>query len=245
LIRERIDRLFAEEPEVEAYRARWAETLESLFVKNLENVQGDERDVIFISTVYGKDQAGNFYQRFGPINSEYGHRRLNVLFTRAKKKVVVFTSMAPEDIEDEGRHWGVRVLKGYLRYARDGHVLLQGSGGECESDFEQWVLETLKGSGFDAVPQLGFAGYRIDLAVRHPQKPGTFICGVECDGAAYHSARSVRERDRLRQEVLERLGWNIYRIWSTDWFRNPSLQSKNLIDHLRRLAQNDKGLSAT
>jgi len=240
LIREQVDRLFASDPDAEAYRAKWATGLEALFVKNLENVQGDERDVMFISTVYGKDEAGNFYQRFGPINSEYGHRRLNVLFTRAKKKVVVFTSMTPEDITDDGRHRGVRVLKDYLRYARDGRMLLAtASGGECENEFEQWVLQTLKACGYDGVPQLGFAGYRIDIAVRHPKRPGTFICGIECDGAAYHSARSARERDRLRQEVLENLDWNIYRIWSTDWFRNPSLQTKNLVAHLQRLVASD------
>ncbi len=237
LIREEMDKVFAANPRAEAYRAKWEEGLESFFVKNLENVQGDERDVIFISTVYGPDEQGNMYQRFGPINSEYGHRRLNVLFTRAKKKVVVFTSMKPEDIQEEGKHWGVRVLKGYLRYARDGHGILPEALAEHpENEFEQWVLDILRTHGFDAVPQLGFVGYRIDIAVRNPKHPGTFICGIECDGASYHRARSVRERDRLRQEVLERLGWNIYRIWSTDWFRNPSLQTRKLIDHLKALS---------
>lgn len=239
LIREQLDGLFASEPAAEAYRARWEPELETLFVKNLENVQGDERDVIFISTVYGKDEKGNFYQRFGPINSLYGHRRLNVLFTRAKKKVVVFTSMSPEQIQEENKHWGVRALKAYLQYAKLGYSSLQEAdpgGDACDSEFEEWVLQTLHANGFDAVPQFGFAGYRIDLAVKHPRKPGTFLCGLECDGATYHSARSVRERDRLRQEVLEKLGWKIYRIWSTDWFRNPALQTSNLLGYLKKLA---------
>jgi very-short-patch-repair endonuclease len=239
LIREQMDRLFASDPSAEAYRARWETEIESLFVKNLENVQGDERDVIFISTVYGKDGNGNFYQRFGPINGIYGHRRLNVLFTRAKKRVVVFSSMTPEDIQEEGKHWGVRVLKAYLQYARDGHFIMPSVvriGDACDSEFEEWVLETLRTNGFEAVTQFGFAGYRIDIAVRHPKKPGTFLCGVECDGATYHSARSARDRDRLRQEVLERLGWKIYRIWSTDWFRNTSLQTKNLLEYLNKLS---------
>jgi very-short-patch-repair endonuclease len=237
LIRERMDKTFAENPRAEAYRARWESELESFFVKNLENVQGDERDAIFISTVYGPDQSGNFYQRFGPINSEYGHRRLNVLFTRAKKKVVLFTSMKAEEIEDEGKNWGVRALKGYIQFARDGHATLPDEGSkECDSEFERWVMDSLRASGFQTVPQLGFAGYRIDIAVRHPRHPGIFLCGIECDGAAYHSARSVRERDRLRQEILERLGWCIYRIWSTDWFRNPSLEMLKLVDYLQKLA---------
>ncbi len=228
--------LCAAEPDAETYRARWAIDLESLFIKNLENVQGDERDVIFVSTVYGKDASGNFYQRFGPINSAYGHRRLNVLFTRAKKKLVVFSSMKPEDIQDEGKSWGVRALKGYLQFARSGSwILPTAKPADCDSEFEDWVLRALRANGYEAVPQLGFAGYRLDLAVRHPKHPGTFLCGIECDGATYHSARSVRERDRLRQEVLERLGWSIYRIWSTDWFRNPTLQTRNLIKHLKQL----------
>ena len=236
LIRELIDQLCASEPDAEAYREKWANELESLFIKNLENVQGDERDVIFVSTVYGKDASGNFYQRFGPINSGYGHRRLNVLFTRAKKKMVVFSSMKPEDIQDEGKNWGVRALKGYLQFARSGSwILPTASRVDCDSEFEEWVLQGLQANGYEAVPQLGFAGYRLDLAVRNPKHPGTFLCGIECDGATYHSARSVRERDRLRQEVLERLGWSIYRIWSTDWFRNPTLQTKNLIKHLKQL----------
>jgi very-short-patch-repair endonuclease len=239
LIREQLDSVFASEPAAEAYRAKWEPELESLFVKNLENVQGDERDVIFISTVYGKDENGNFYQRFGPINSLYGHRRLNVLFTRAKKRVVVFTSMFPEQIQEENKNWGVRALKAYLQYAKFGYSFLQDTqpkGDACDSEFEEWVLQTLRTNGFDAVPQFGFAGYQIDLAVKHPRKPGIFLCGLECDGATYHSARSVRERDRLRQEVLERLGWKIYRIWSTDWFRNPALQTSNLLDYLKKTA---------
>ena len=96
-------------------------------------------------TVYGPDLNGNFYQRFGPINSEYGHRRLNVLFTRAKKKVVLFTSMKPEEIQDEGKHWGVRALKGYIQFARDGHLMMAEQGHkECDSEFERWVLELLR-----------------------------------------------------------------------------------------------------
>lgn len=233
-IREELDREVAVDADAAAFVQRWDQTLEALFVKNLENVQGDERDVIFISTVYGKDRNGNFYQRFGPINGIYGHRRLNVLFTRAKKRVTVFTSMVPEEIHEEGKHWGVKVLKGYLQFAREGIAPTTAAGGECESEFERWVLDVLRVHGYEAVPQLGVCGYRIDIAVRDPDRPGVFLCGVECDGATYHSARCVRERDRLRQEILERHGWNLYRIWSTDWFRNPRLQTRQLLDYLQR-----------
>ncbi|HEU5232236.1 MAG TPA: DUF4011 domain-containing protein [Terriglobales bacterium] len=235
-IRELLDKEIATDPEATAYAQEWNGKLEEYFVKNLENVQGDERDAIFISTVYGKDENGNFYQRFGPINGIYGHRRLNVLFSRAKKKVTVFTSMSPEDIQDEGKHRGVGVLKRYLQYARDGMVVnATPTGEECDSDFERWVLQVLQAHGYEAVPQVGVCGYRIDIAVRHPAKPGVFLCGIECDGATYHSARSVRERDRLRQEILERYKWKLYRIWSTDWFRNPNLQTKQLLRYLEQL----------
>jgi very-short-patch-repair endonuclease len=234
-IREQLDRECASDESAAAYVQKWEPTLESVFVKNLENVQGDERDVIFISTVYGKDRSGKFYQRFGPINGIYGHRRLNVLFTRAKKKVTVFTSMIPEEIQEEGKQRGVKVLKGYLQFARDGFVAIPTAQGECESEFEEWVLQVLSAHGYEGVPQVGVCGYRIDIAIRHPAKPSIYLCGVECDGATYHSARSVRERDRLRQEILEKYGWKLYRIWSTDWFRNPSLQTKQLLKYLEQL----------
>ena len=235
-MREGLDREIALNTQAAAFVQNWEPTLEPFFVKNLENVQGDERDVIFISTVYGKDRNGNFYQRYGPINSAYGHRRLNVLFTRAKKRIKVFTSMSPQDIQDEGKHRGVKVLKEYLQFARDGFsVNMNGIGGECESEFEHWVLQVLRSYGYEGVPQVGVCGYRIDIAVRHPGKPGVFLCGIECDSAAKHSARSVRERDRLRDEILEKYGWRIYRIWSTDWFRDPSYQTSQLLGYLLEL----------
>ena len=237
LITELMDRLYASYPEAECYRARWAETSEPIFVKNLETVQGHERDAIFISTVYGKDAAGNFYQRLGPINGIYGFRRLNVLFTRAKQQIRIFTSMSSSDIRvDKTTKRGVEVLKNYLQFAKSGLLDFgQSSGRDPDSDFERWFAERLESKGFEVVPQLGVAGYFIDLAVRNPDKPGSFLLGLECDGATYHSAKSARDRDRLRQEILERLGWKIYRIWSTDWFRNPSMEFEKLFTVLQEL----------
>jgi very-short-patch-repair endonuclease len=237
LIQKMMDELFATNVEAEAYRLRWENSLEAVFVKNLENVQGDERDVIFISTVYGKDAAGNFFQRLGPINGAHGHRRLNVLFTRAKQQVRLFTSMKANDIRIEGAtRWGVKALKNYLAYAQGGHLAsAEITGREPDSEFERWVMEMLQEAGYETVPQLGVAGYYIDLAVRDPERRGAFLLGIECDGAMYHSARSVRDRDRLRQEILERLKWNIYRIWSTDWFRNPRAEFQKLTNVLETL----------
>ena len=234
---EEMDRLVPRERSAQQFVERWEDTLEPFFVKNLENVQGDERDVIFVSTVYGPDAAtGVVKNQFGPINGRYGHRRLNVLFSRAKDRVEVFTSMRPDDIRpDEKSQRGVHVFKAYLEYAETGRLDAGSvSGREPDSEFEELVGDRLRDKGFDVVPQVGVAGYFIDLAVKHPKRSG-FVLGIECDGASYHSSRSARDRDRLRQQVLERLQWNIYRIWSTDWFQNPAEELRRLLSHLDRL----------
>lgn len=212
---------------------------EALFLKNLENVQGDERDVIFISCTYGPQEAGaaQMPQRFGPINSAAGGRRLNVLFTRSKKRMHVFSSMTEGHIlATENSSPGVHALKSFLGYAQTGklHQPIH-TGKQPDSDFEISVMNALKIEGFNCVPQVGVAGYFIDLAVQDPGQPGHYLMGVECDGATYHSAKSARDRDRLRQSVLEGLGWNIKRIWSTDWFKNPHAQLKPIIELLHQL----------
>lgn len=205
--------------------------LEEFFIKNLENVQGDERDVIFVGTVYGPEVHGaRVAQRFGPINGIAGKRRLNVLFTRAKEKIVTFSSMTAADIiADENSNPGAYTLKRWLEYAATG-VLDGGinAGREPDSEFEIFVMDQIRAMGCEAVPQVGVAGYFIDIGVKHPDWPHGFILGVECDGASYHSTKSARDRDRLRQEHLERLGWYFHRIWSTDWFNNPHREAERL-----------------
>lgn len=241
LVEELLDRRLRDDPFAVAYMERMKGAQETLFVKNLENVQGDERDVIFISTTYGPDTRGNQFQRFGPINGPSGHRRLNVLFTRAKRRVMVFSSLDPERIHTTANSpWGVRALKQYLMFARTG-VLNQADEGTDQptNDFERSVGAVLKAKGYDVVPQVGVAGFFIDLGVRHPVKTGSFLLGVECDGASYHSGRSARDRDRLRQEILENLGWKIHRIWSTDWFKNREHETKRLIQRIQELLDAD------
>jgi very-short-patch-repair endonuclease len=238
LIAHEIDRLVARDRAAADYVQYWEGRLESFFVKNLETVQGDERDVIMISTVYGPDRNGVVHQRFGPINGELGWRRLNVLFTRAKNRLILFSSMDPNDIRlgPETRR-GVREFRAYLEYAATGRLEVGDiSSREPDSDFEIWVRERLSDHGYEVVPQVGVAGYFIDLAVRHPRNPNGFLLGIECDGASYHRAKSVRDRDRLRQEVLERLGWQLYRVWSTDWFNDPARAFKKLVVHIEGLA---------
>ncbi len=212
---------------------------EPLFIKNLENVQGDERDVIFISMTYGpQEPGGKVHQRFGPINSDVGWRRLNVLFTRSKMRMHIFSSMGSEDIVI-GLHSkrGVKALRDFLAYCETGvlHHTEGPTGRSPDSDFEISVADSLRKAGFECVPQVGVAGFFIDLAVVDPGNPGRYLMGLECDGATYHSAKSVRDRDRLRQSILERLGWRIRRIWSTDWFKNPQAELVPIIRELHEL----------
>lgn len=243
LIEIEMDRVFIEHPHAANYKAKWQGTLESFFVKNLESVQGDERDAIFISTVYGPDKNGTVMQRFGPINRAGGYRRLNVLFSRAKKNMVIFTSLKPEDIKvSDTSSEGIRALRGFLAYAAKG-IIDEGQRDRDEipdSDFESWVKEKLESIGCEVHPQVGVAGYRIDLGVKHPKYPYGYLMGVECDGATYHSSKSARERDVIRQQVLEGLGWRIYRIWSTDWFSNPVQEFEKLKNYIQELLNSDQ-----
>lgn len=238
-----VEELSKDDPQFRDALAENASTDEPLFLKNLENVQGDERDVIYISCTYGPQEAGaaQMPQRFGPINSAAGGRRLNVLFTRSKKRMHIFSSMTEDHIlANETSSPGVHALKNFLSFAQTGKLpQLKHTEKEPDSDFEIAVMNALKLEGFTCVPQVGVAGYFIDLAVQDPGQPGRYIMGIECDGATYHSAKSARDRDRLRQSILESLGWNIKRIWSTDWFKNPQAQLKPIIAQLHQLKTNE------
>lgn len=211
--------------------------LHRLFVKNLETVQGDERDVIFISTLYGPEKRGaKVFQRFGPINSKVGHRRLNVLFSRSKEKMVTFTSLKPNDIlAPDNSNKGVQMFKSWLEYCKTGYISAPETGGGTDSPFEDYVIEQIQAMGCTAIPQVGAGGFRIDIGVRHPEYPYGYLMAVECDGATYHSSYSARDRDRLRQEILEGLGWSFHRIWSTDWFNDQ----KNEVNKLKSAIENE------
>ncbi|WP_169313883.1 DUF4011 domain-containing protein [Stackebrandtia nassauensis] len=254
LVEEKIDHALNHDARALAYVRKWErdrDGLESFFVKNLENVQGDERDVIFIGTVYGPDsQTGRVYQRFGPINGVAGKRRLNVLFSRAKKQIVTFSSMSAADISAQAdTNPGANMLKRWLDYSKTnrfetGEILDR----EPDSDFEYHIAEQIRALGCEAVPQVGVGGFRIDIGVKHPQWPHGFLLGVECDGANYRSAKSARDRDRLRQEVLEGLGWTLHRVWSTHWFDDPATEVHKLRvqieQRLREVQSTDGATSA-
>lgn len=234
---------------VSKYLEHWASArqgLERFFVKNLENVQGDERDVIFVGTVYGRDPLGKFYQRFGPINGPAGKRRLNVLFSRAKEQIVTFSSIPLEEFNPSPTNEGATLLRRWLEFSatkRLGEVAHNHDrAGHTDSPFEDHVIDTVRSLGYEPVPQVGVSSYFIDIGVKHPKYPLGYICGIECDGATYHSSKSARDRDRLREEVLNRLGWDLYRVWSTDWFRDP-LGSREVLkgyldDRLETLVKN-------
>lgn len=205
---------------------------EDVFVKNIENVQGDERDVILISVCYGPVASGGRLasMAFGPVNTEGGERRLNVLFTRARVRCEVFASFDPGDIDPSRvSREGARILKRFLDFAKNGRMDDSAPTGEtADSPFEDDVADVIRSLGYLVDPQVGSSGFRIDMGVRHPDRPGTYVLAVECDGATYHSALWARERDRLRQEVLEHLGWRFHRIWSTDWFYNRRSEVERL-----------------
>lgn len=199
------------------------DALEGFFVKNLESVQGDERDVMLFSVGYGPDQSGKITMNFGPLNNDGGERRLNVAVTRAREEVVVFSSLQPGDIDlSRTNARGVKDFKHYLEYAKKGERALIRDDEPADtlafdSAFEEAVYNALEAEGHDVETQIQSSGYSIDLAIRHPRQPGNYVLGIECDGAAYHSSKTARDRDRTRQMILEDLGWTIHRIWSPDW----------------------------
>jgi very-short-patch-repair endonuclease len=228
-IQNELELLRKQNPETEDFFSRGS--TEPFFVKNLENIQGDERDVIFISLGYGRTKEGYVAMSFGPLNSDGGERRLNVLISRAKLRCEVFSSITGDDIDlsrSKGR--GVAALKLFLTFAQTGRLGIAGeSGRDPDSVFEEQVAARLTALGHDVKTQIGTAGFFIDLAVADPDKPGRFVLGIECDGAQYHSSRSARDRDRLRQNVLEAHGWVLHRIWSTDWFLRPEEETAKVV----------------
>lgn len=192
---------------------------ERFFVKNIERVQGDERDVIILSVGYHKARDGSLPYRFGPLNQEGGERRLNVAVTRARSRIHIVSSFTHHDMEP-GRSSarGVELLRQYLEYAASGGLQLGASPTSIPlNPFELDVQKRLEENGIPLIPQYGVSGYRIDFACAHPNQPGRMVLAIETDGASYHNTPTARDRDRLRQQTLETQGWRFHRIWSTTW----------------------------
>lgn len=211
---------------------------EPFFVKNLETVQGDERDTIIFSIAYAKDSQGRLLLNFGPINRAGGERRLNVAVTRAKYNVQLVSSMHSTDIDlSRTQSIGAKLLCEYLDYAEHGTIALERTitvnpFESYDSEFEMEVCEFLREKGYTVDTQVGCSSFKIDLAIKRPDS-SDYVLAVECDGATYHSSKTARDRDRLRQDILERMGWKFYRIWSTDWFRNKSVEKERLLSAVK------------
>ena len=228
-IQDELELLLRGRPDLENFFSPEAD--EPFFVKNLESMQGDERDVIFISVGYGRDAQGHFTMNFGPLSMAGGERRLNVLISRARRRCEVFTSIGAEDIDlERSNAVGVRVLKTFLQYAATGILDRSEIAAKApDSDFELDVGSALSRLGYDVRYQVGVAGFYVDLAIVDPQHAGAYVLGIECDGATYHRSRSARDRDRLREQVLRDRGWRIHRIWSTDWFHRRESELSRVV----------------
>ncbi|MDR2464021.1 MAG: DUF4011 domain-containing protein [Holosporales bacterium] len=222
---------------------------EPFFIKNLENVQGDERDRIILSCGYGKTKKGDpssFAMRFGPLTIEGGERRLNVAISRAKRSMTIVSSFKAFEIRETEVNPRRKLLRDFIEYAERGIVALLGDTDvdptnytpEFDSGFEENVYYFLKDKGYKLRTQVGTSGYKIDMAIQHPEIDERFVLAIECDGASYHSSRTARDRDILRQEILENLGWTFYRIWSTDWFRDNINEKKRLIEAINCAIKN-------
>ncbi len=207
-------------------------------MKNLETVQGDERDTIIFSVAYAPDAQGRFIHNFGPLNREGGERRLNVAITRAKDNVKLVSSISYTDIDlSRSNAMGSRLLRSYLDYAENGDMALERSvsvpnNDQFDSFFEEEVCDFLRDQGYVVDTQIGCSGYRIDMGIRIPDS-SNYALAVECDGATYHSFANARDRDSLRERVLENMGWRFYHIWSTDWFKNNVVEKERLLSAAR------------
>ena len=244
LVENLLDEARSQNPSIEAAFAPESRN-EPVFVKNLETVQGDERDVIMFSITYGPDQAGHMTMNFGPLNRDGGERRLNVAISRARSEMLVFSTLSPERIDlSRTQARAVADLKHFLEYAERGPAALgaatHGSMGDFDSPFEVAVARALRKKGWDVHPQVGVSAYRIDLGIVHPDAPGVYLAGVECDGAMYHSSAFARERDKIRQAVLEGLGWTLFRVWSTDWWTHQAKAISALHESLELRLKTDR-----
>lgn len=248
LIEDLLDAERRKDPSLESY---FADTqLEPVFVKNLESVQGDERDIIYFSITYGRDAAGHMTMSFGPMNRPGGERRLNVAVTRARHELLVFSTISPDLIDlARTQSIGVRDMKHFLEFAERGpRAIIEATAdslGSFDSPFEEQVAKALGRMGWHVATQIGVSAFRIDLAVVHPDAPGRYLAGVECDGATYHRSATARDRDKLREQVLRGLGWEILRVWSTDWWINPIGTAEKLHERLEALLTESRARHAS
>jgi very-short-patch-repair endonuclease len=243
LIEDLLDAERRKDPDLEPFFSEIE--LEPVFVKNLESVQGDERDIMYFSITYGPDMSGALSMNFGPLNRDGGERRLNVAVTRARHELRIFSSLRGEQMDlSRTKAIGVRDLKHFLEFAERGTRALaeahRGSQSDFDSPFEAAVAAALERKGWQVHTQIRASSFRIDLGVVHHDLPGRYLAGVECDGATYHRSATARDRDKLREQVLRGLGWEIERIWSTDWWVNPGGTLERVHARLNNLLLQDR-----
>ncbi|MBI1663917.1 MAG: DUF559 domain-containing protein [Nitrosopumilus sp.] len=261
LIKDVIDKRLESDPEfLELHTSahEGAKKDDSLFVKNIENVQGDERDVIIFSVGYAKDADGIFANFFGTLSMKGGENRLNVAVTRARKEMIVVSSIDPADIKPTSKYDGPKRLRQFLEYAKmtnslneegqkavlseinpDMERITESKRVKFDSDFEIQVYKKLQERGHRIETQVGFSGYKIDLAIVHPHDENRYLLGIECDGATFHSAKSIKERDVMRQKFLEGKGWTIERIWSRNWWKNPKHEIDRIDTKINELVKQE------
>ncbi len=234
-IEELFDERVAQDSSLLDFLNRWDATPEYFFIKNLENVQGDERDVILIATVFGRNTEGKVYQRFGPISQAQGENRINVLITRAKKRLIVCTSLEPNDITLQKE--GPQVLSRYLSYAATGDIpaVTMDAKTDFASPWGKWLHDRLESDGYEVDSRVGVSGWRINLGVKHSSHADGYLCGIELDGSSYHQAPGARDRDVQRQAILEAKGWKVLRLWSVDFFHDPESEYTRLLHLMEKL----------
>ncbi|HBP38927.1 MAG TPA: DNA helicase, partial [Clostridiales bacterium] len=254
LIEDYLTEVFRERPELEE---RAMQGIEPVFIKNLENVQGDERDVILFSVGYGPDKTGRVSLNFGPLNREGGWRRLNVAVSRARSEMLVFSTIQADQL-DEARtgSQGVAGLKAFLEYAQRGRPALAITAGQAETtapagrserseqaSLAARIANALEENGYQTQLLVGSSGYRIDIGIIDPDRPGEYILGILCNGATYRDARTTRDREILQQSVLKQLGWQLHQIWAVDWWENPAKEIRRILQHLEELRHRPQGSS--
>ena len=240
LIEDLLNEMFDKNPSLEKMAT---EVDEPIFIKNLENVQGDERDVILFSVGYGPDKTGKISYNFGPLNRDGGWRRLNVAVSRARYEMIVFSTLLPDQIdENRSSAEGVRSLKMFLSYAQKGTLMPvnDNNGSDKEKDgVVSAIAEALMARGYRVRLNVGSSDYKMDLAIVDPANDQKYIMGIICDGYNYYSARTARDREITRYKVLELLGWKLFRVWALDWWNNPGKLIDSIIAAINSVQEDD------
>ena len=216
---------------------------EPIFIKNLENVQGDERDVILFSMGYGPDKEGKVSLNFGPLNREGGWRRLNVAVSRARYEMQVYSTLRADQIDvTRSASEGVASIKAFLEYAEKGRSTLglrKSVSENLNGAFEKILADKIRTHGYEVNTDIGCSGYRIDIGVVNSRKPTQYLLGILCDGINYNAAKTAKDREVIQQEVLKLLGWTLHKVWSTDWWENQDRVLQGILEAIKSAEEND------